>query len=326
MTTRARSAVPAAILAGTLLLLLPDTAAVAAADETAGSLCDTISVEELEGLTGLAYEPALSEPWICNYVSPAGAGFDTILLAMDATGVDDVEGQRYPGSVEVTVAGASGVANSDDGDVFLVLDAGEHGTLRVNVDAGSAEAAGSDGLALAQAIAEIVIPNLGATAAAAPGSGTPASSTDGSALAPPAEIAAALDLRESISASGEAVFEGRSEDEVAVFAAMLDTLGAQRERLSIYAASAGSGDSYLAVRVADAPEGAVQPALMDAIGLSGALEGWTSEVASVGGKDVTRMTSQASPDRPVHVYADGDVVYLVQLLPEDAAALLESLP
>jgi hypothetical protein len=312
-----------------LLLTLPSaTAALGAEDGSDGSLCDAVSLEELNELTGLDYEPALSESWVCNFIRPSGEGFDTILLALDTTGIDTVEGQRYPSSVDVAVAGASGVVNTDESGVYLVLDVGEAGTLRVNVDSGSAEAAAMDGLALAEAVAGIVVPRLGDTAPASsgpPASSAPSSASDASALAPPEEIAAELGLRESLSLSGEAIFEERTEQEVAVFTTLLETLGAGRDQLSVYAAGGGTGD-FLAVRVADAPEGAVSPALLDAVGLSGALEGWTTEGAVVGGKDVTVMTSEESPDRAVHVYANGDTVYLVQMEEDDATALLEALP
>ncbi|MFV2063084.1 MAG: hypothetical protein ACC726_06160 [Chloroflexota bacterium] len=322
MRSRFRSSLAVSTLA-VVLVGAGSTNSLAAEDAAPGgaALCDAVSAEDLQSLTGLDFGLRLVFT-SCIYSSTSGEAFSVISLTAQGGSLDK---ERSTDSVEVSVGDIAGIANvTDDGvDILLDLqaeaDPEDEGLLRITV-AGSVAIAGMEPLDLGLAVADLAIRNLERLRACeldATWSEQPATS-----LAPP--VVLGIDMQLAWEADDEAEWAELVESGLS-FDPLLDALDVDYGQLSGYSASAFPRDTYFALRVAGADEASLARALLDLVTQDP--EGFEIEEVEIGCKVVTMISDSGSADeRMTILYVRGDTAYYLEMDETDLDPLLRAMP
>lgn len=297
-----------------MALAVPGAVALAADDQADGSFCDAISVDELNAIGPLQFEPSeFSSGAICVF-EPASQS-DSYTLTIVPSGFSfDMLLQATPDAVEVTAGDRP--ALFAEGSLHVGLD---DGLLSINLEPGDSEAAADVDLeAFSVAVAALAVPAMASVAAGDDGAAD-------AALAPPPEI-------EGIEWNGQNIATGQDlmQDEAAaaLWQSLLDATGADPSQLVLLNATARDDERqqlgrYDAIQVTGADGATFRSALLDwlrsAMGDDAVFEDLT-----VAGKDVVKIT--AGGEVIGYLYFDGDTAHTVTLPEELVAQVIEALP
>jgi hypothetical protein len=279
-------------------------------------LCDTISVEQLNSLSALQYDTAQS--FIgdsCTFeAAPGQSGSHALTLYLSGFSFDMM--RSSPGVSEVMVGERTAIVF--EGDLHVGLD---EGILSVIPDfAGSEVAQGLDRIEYAIDVAEVVVPALEAMS-----TGSEEPSSEGS-LAPPPQLDG-MSWRSQGPMPGEELV-GSSDEQRALWQALLDAAGADASQLSVIDASGTteSGErfgTYAAIRIVGLDGAQLSSVLLDWL-RSTSGEDIASEELTLDGRSVSRLS--VGGEIRGYVYVAGDVAHALTMSEENAAHMLEVLP
>lgn len=306
-----------AVAAGLLMSLWsgPTMAADAPAD---GSLCSTISIEQLNELAPVGLEVILFDTGdVCAFGPSLQGGTPTlslVVLGLSLGSMVDI----WPDVTEVTVGGrpaaiAEGAVHVDMGDEILT----------VQLDLGSEEVAGVDPIEYAIDVAEIVVAARGTMPS---DTETPDSSASTTLVGPP-DVEGIEWSRAQEVVSAQELTEG-DEGQAVIWQPMLDAAGASADELFLLSVDARDGangpiGNYAAVQILGADESTLRAALTELMRVTSGGD-VTFDDLTLGGKDVQRLTV-AGEVRGI-VYFVGDTVHTFTMPEEDAARVLEAMP
>lgn len=301
---------PMAVTLGIVLVLTIPGAAHAAEEAPGGSLCDAITVEELDALGPLKYDAAAGGgPDYCVFEA-AGDGSHSLTLAISSISYDLM---KTPDGVEYDVGGLPASVLEDS----LLVDIGEGIFAVTPTFEGSPDAAGLDVIEYALAVAGLAAPALETTVPA----GEPAD-----ALQPP-EVEGIEWGR--VDAQTAAEFIEADESQEGLWQPLADALGIGTGDLLIMTVNARDAESedfigaYSLIEATGAEGEQLRSALVDWLLMTGG-EGATVEDISLGGKDVTTL-SVAGEVRG-YVYVVGNIAHAVPGPEDIAVRFLEALP
>jgi hypothetical protein len=306
---------PAAHLGFVLALVAVATVSMAADSPADGSLCDAMSVEELNTIGPLQFDdPEPGSPGICSFVASSGAS--SLSLVVSGLSFELVR-TSVPDLAEVVVGDRSAVAV----DGSLHVDLGE-GILSVILTLAPGEGAtGLDPLEYAIDVAEIVVPTLVASHTTAD---DPAQ--DGSPGSPP-EVAG-ISWRDADVVSGEELLAA-GEEQAAVWQPLLDSVAVDATQFFLTETSASDADSgerlgsYSAIRLVGIDESLLRSAIIDWLStVSGRDVG--TEAVTLGGKDVTAVSLDGESQG--YLYITGDTAHSLSMAEEAAIRVLEAMP
>lgn len=309
-----RSRVPGAALGVVLALTVP-AAGVSGAEAPTDSLCETISVEQLNALGPLQY--AAPEPVIagmCVFEESSGSAS----LALVISGVSfDLMRTSSPEAVEAMVGDRPAVAI--DGSLHVGLD---EGILSVILEFTSADAVGDlDPIAYAIDVAEIVVPALATM------SGTDDPASPGT-LVPPPEVEGITWGRSQV-VNGEELMES-DEQQQGIWQPLLDAVGldaAQLFTMDVTAIDAQTEErlgTYSAIQLVGTETDRLRSAIVDWVRSSSGDAGLTTNDVALGGKDVVLLTFSAG--NTGYLYVAGDTAHALTIPEAAAATVLEALP
>lgn len=290
------------------------TQAADAADE--GSLCDTITIEELNALGPLQFEPPefFSGANICAFGPADSSDSYTLYLTVSGFSLEDMRtaAEAEPDFVEVLVGDQPAIMAG--GDLHVGLD---EGILSVGVDPD--DAGGIDPVEYIVDIAEIVVPALAAA---------PASDAGGEVtVARPPDVEG-IDWRGGQSLSrGQDLME--DENQAALWQPLLDATGAEPAQLVLLNVSAFDDaderlGQYDAIRVAGSDPASFRSALIEWLRTASGGEDASFEDRTLGGKDVVSFS--VGGELAGYLYFAGDTAHALTMPEEHAARVLEALP
>lgn len=313
--TWTRSRLPGTSLGVALLLALPAAGVSGAASPAAGTLCDTISVAELDAIGPFQYAaPELATADLCAFRTVSGSTSLTLVLS----GISfDLMRSSMPEAVDIMVGDRPAVAI--DGDLHVGL---EDGLLSVIPEIGSADAVGDvDPIAYAIEVAEVVVPALATM------SGTQDPPSAGT-LVPPPEAEGVTWGRSQV-VSGEELFAS-DDQQRGIWQPLLDAVGLDPSQLftmSVNAVDTQTGDgigNYSAIQLVGVEADRVRSAVIDWVRTLSGDDGLEIRDVTLGGKDVVLLTFTAGTTGYVHVA--GDTAHALTLPEAIAATVLEALP
>jgi hypothetical protein len=284
------------IAAASLSLAMTITVVAGSAAQSPGPFCAILSAEEVSTAVGAEIAPTYGDDRSCNYASSATDVFTALYVTNGGTQMD-IAKSIYTEGRDVTVAGQPGWLRTGDFDSNLYIDRGDGDTLSFQL---LSPPAGVDPGAALESLGALAFPRLATLVIPTPTPEVIVQQDPELAALFPTEIAGAA-------LTTQTQTEGLSIDDDAERAQLEALLAAQGKTLddvSIgFAFSMEPPFSITAIRV----KGADASALRDPILTMSDVEG-TPTPAQVAGKDMLVATVSGQPQ---HVYAKGDVLWLV---------------
>ncbi len=302
-----------------LSLALPASMAFGAEASTGGSFCDAITVDALQELSPLRFDPPdpSGAPGWCSF--QASSPSDSYSLAILTSGMSfDLMRQAAPDIVEFNIGDHPAIMV--DGYLHVGLD---DGILSIILELDDPDAVpGLDPVAFATGVAELVLPAIDATST---GDGAVAEA----ALAPPPDVDGIEWGRNQEVLSAQELIEA-DEGQAAAWQPLADALGADLGAifiLSVNGSDAGSGEglgNYSAIRVVGMDGSSLRSGIVEWFRNVTGPGGVETEDLTLGGKQVTRLSSDGE-SRGL-LYVQGDTAYAIGMSDDDTARVLETLP
>lgn len=315
LTQRAVTRSAGVTLGSVLLLSIAATVTMAADDPGDSSLCDTISVEELNALGPLQFnDPGFGTAGLCSF--EASSGSSSLTLVVSGISFELVRSSS-PDLAEVMVGERSAVVA--DGVLHVGLDEGILSVILTLTEGD--DDSGVDALEYTIDVAEIVVPALDASRAMAD-EAAPAGS-----LEPPPEVDG-ITWRDADVVSGEELL-GASEEQAAIWQPLLDSVGVDASQFFLIDTTASDVDSgerlgsYSAIRLVGSDEARLRPAIIDWLATTSGRD-VSTEAVTLGGKDVTAVSLDGEPQS--YLYVTGDTVHALTMSEEAAARVLQRMP